>query len=168
MVTARYINPEIHPALTDEDKKKCIDVRIKVFVDEQKYPLETETDDEYDPISAHWLATCQIADTNERVPVGTIRLVPVKNDKQVGKLGRLAVLSDARGLSLGKKLTLTMLEDAKVQGIKSIVLDAQIDKRGFYEKIGFAVEDADKEPYLVDGTPHCKMWMRSIPKEKLI
>ena len=45
MVVARYMNSKIHPALTDEDKKKCIDVRIKVFVDEQKYPLETETNE---------------------------------------------------------------------------------------------------------------------------
>ena len=86
----------------------------------------------------------------------------------MAKLGRLAVLSDARGLSLGKNLVLHMLESVKAQGIKSIVLDAQVDKRGFYEKLGFVVEDADKEPYMVDGTPHCKMWMRSIPKEKLI
>ncbi|KAI9248053.1 acyl-CoA N-acyltransferase [Phascolomyces articulosus] len=162
MVTARYINPEIHRALTDEDKQKCIDVRVKVFVDEQKYPLHTETDDEYDAVSDHWLATCQVADTNERIPIGTIRLVPVKNNTQVGKLGRLAVLSEARGMSLGKKLVLTMLEGAKTQGIKSIVLEAQIEKRGFYEKIGFVVEEGDEEPYPVDGTPHIKMWMRSI------
>ncbi|KAI7855437.1 acyl-CoA N-acyltransferase [Circinella umbellata] len=168
MVTPRYMNLEIRPALTDEDKKKCIDVRIKVFVYEQKCSLETQTDDEYDPISTHWLATCQIADTNERVPVGTIRLVPVKNDQQVARLGRLAVLPDARGLSVGKNLALTMLEGAKAQGIKSIVLDGQVDKRGFYEKVGFVVEDADKEPFIYYDKPHYQMWMRSIPKEKLI
>ena len=42
MVIPRYTNLEIHPALTEEDKQKCIDIRIKVFVHEQKYPLENE------------------------------------------------------------------------------------------------------------------------------
>ncbi|KAG2215335.1 hypothetical protein INT45_011176 [Circinella minor] len=255
MVIPKYTNLEIHPALTEEDKQKCIDIRIKVFVHEQNYPLKSEID-QYDALSQYWLATCESidakervavgtvrlykvnaqvgkvgrmavlsdirgmsvgsklictlreaakaqgvqslllegqvdkrtfyekvgfvvekedevpydvrADTNERVPVGTIRSVPVKNDKQVGRLGRLAVLSDARGLSVGKKLALTMLEGAKTQGIKSIVLDGQVDKRGFYEKVGFVVEDADNEPFIYYDKPHYQMWMRSIPKEKLI
>ena len=45
MVTVRYINPEIHPALTDEDKKTCVDIRVQVFADEQKYPLETQLEE---------------------------------------------------------------------------------------------------------------------------
>ncbi|KAI9489987.1 acyl-CoA N-acyltransferase [Zychaea mexicana] len=160
MVVAQYANPEIRPALTDEDKHKCIDVRVKVFVDEQKYPLESEIDDEYNAIAYNWLATCDVANTKERIPIGTIRLIPGKEG--VAKLGRLAVLSNARGMSLGRKLVLAFLEGAKEQGYKSAVLEAQIDKRIFYEKLGFVVEKGDEEPYPVDGTPHLKMWMRSL------
>ena len=86
----------------------------------------------------------------------------------MGQLGRLAILSDARGLSIGRKLVNTMLEYAKAQGVKSIFLEAQVDKRGFYEKVGFVLEEAHKESYLLVGCPHYKMWMRSIPKQKLI
>ncbi|KAI8144774.1 acyl-CoA N-acyltransferase [Fennellomyces sp. T-0311] len=159
-MVAQYMNPEIHRAVRDEDVQKCLDVRVKVFVDEQKYPLHTETDDHKYPDNVQWLATCERADTKERVPVGVIRLLVKENG--VAKLGRLAVLSDARGMQLGRKLVLAFIEGAKEMGYSSIVLEAQIDKRGFYEKLGFVVEKGDEEPYPVDGTPHVKMWMRSL------
>lgn len=95
------------------------------------------------------------------MPVGTVRLYPVS--ETVGKLGRLAVLSDARGLSLGRKLVQAVIQGAIDRGMTSIVLEAQVDKRGFYEKLGFVVEEGDEEPYPVDGTPHLRMWKRSLP-----
>lgn len=41
-MVVQYTNPEIKAALTENDKKQCLDVRVKVFVDEQKYTLESE------------------------------------------------------------------------------------------------------------------------------
>lgn len=41
-MVVQYSNPEIKAALTENDKKQCLDVRVKVFVDEQKYTLESE------------------------------------------------------------------------------------------------------------------------------
>ncbi|KAI9248052.1 acyl-CoA N-acyltransferase [Phascolomyces articulosus] len=163
MTVPQFVNPEIYLATTKEDLEKCIDVRFKVYTDEQKYPIELQTHSADDVICDHWLTTCQLADgsSKEKIPVGTIRLLQI--DDQVGQLGRLAVLSDARGLQVGKKLVLTMLEGAKAKGIKKIFLEGQVDKRGFYEKMGFVLEEAHKEPYVLAGTPHYKMWMRSIP-----
>ncbi|KAI9263251.1 acyl-CoA N-acyltransferase [Phascolomyces articulosus] len=165
MSTPKYINPEIHPATTKEDKQKCIDVRVKVCTDELKLPIEYQTQNADDAICDHWLATAEEKD-GERVPVGTIRLLRL--NERVGQLGRLAVLSDARGLQLGKKLVYAMLEGAKAHGFKEVYLEAQSDKRAFYEKFGWVVEEADKETFITAGVPHYKMWMRSIPQEKLI
>lgn len=40
----KYSNLKISLLTTPEEKKKALDVRIAVFVTEQKYPLETEVD----------------------------------------------------------------------------------------------------------------------------
>ncbi|KAG0169412.1 hypothetical protein DFQ28_003962 [Apophysomyces sp. BC1034] len=155
---ATYINPEVRLAETAEDKQKCIDVRVRVFVDEQKYPLHTETEDPYDVDCIHWVAICEYR--SMRIPVGTVRMYPVS--PTVGKLGRLAVLQDARGLQLGVKLVQALIKEAHDRGKTAIVLHAQYDKQGFYEKLGFVVEKGDEETFLEDGTPHIRMWNRSI------
>ncbi|CAO3597238.1 unnamed protein product [Absidia cylindrospora] len=143
-------------------------VRIIVFVDEQKYPLYTEVDDEYNDKSDVWIALCDKTmddgKVEQGVPVGTVRLISVS--EKVGKLGRLAVISDARGLSLGKKLVQLVVRDAGTRGMESIIIHAQYDKQGFYEKLGFAVEKGDEETFLEDGTPHICMWHCNVGKNK--
>ncbi|KAF7727878.1 hypothetical protein EC973_006877 [Apophysomyces ossiformis] len=153
-----YSNPIITLAETKEDQEKCMEVRIKVFVDEQRYPLHTETEDPYDVDCIHWLATCEYNDA--RVPVGTVRMYPVS--ERTGKLGRLAVVQDARGLRLGVQLVREVMKEASKRGKTAIMLHAQYDKQGFYEKLGFVVEKGDEGTFLEDGTPHIRMWNRSI------
>ncbi|KAI9248054.1 hypothetical protein BDA99DRAFT_565012 [Phascolomyces articulosus] len=126
MVVPQYTNLHVLPALTEEYRKKCID----------------------------------IPDTKERIPVGTVILYRV-ND-QVGKLGRMVVLSGVRGMSIGRKLVSALQEAAKAQGIKDIYLEGQVNKRGFYQKVGFQVEKEDEEPFPARSTSHYKMWMRSV------
>ncbi|KAI8344190.1 acyl-CoA N-acyltransferase [Chlamydoabsidia padenii] len=159
-----YTNPILKPALTEKDKELAMDVRIKVFVDEQQYPLYTEVDDYYNDKSKVWIALCdKVLDDGtikHQVPVGTIRLIT--KSETVGTLGRLAVLSDARGMALGKKLVQLVLKHAADQGMNAIVIAAQHDKRGFYEKLGFILEQGDEEGFLEDGTLHLRMWHRGI------
>lgn len=116
----------------------------------------------YNNNSDVWLALCdKILDDGTiepGVPVGTVRLIA--ESETVGKLGRLAVISDARGLSLGKKLVQLVIHDAADRGMDSIIIHAQYDKQGFYEKLGFVVEKGDEETFLEDGTPHLRMWHR--------
>lgn len=117
-------------------------------------------DSKYDSVSDHWLLTCENMD-GVRVPVGTVRMYMV--GEKVGKLGRLAVLQDARGLRCGQSLVKTLCQSAHERGLDAIMCEAQVDKRGFYEKLGFVIEKGDEEAYPVDGTPHYKMWKRSLP-----
>jgi predicted GNAT family N-acyltransferase len=76
-------------------------------------------------------------------------------------LGRLAVLSTARGLYIGQKLVKEFIAYCKQNGYTSIVLHAQYPRRGFYEKLGFVIEQGE-EIFQEDGTPHIRMYMRRI------
>lgn len=44
-MVVNYVDPQIKLAESKQEQEQCLQVRIKVFVDEQKYPLETETDE---------------------------------------------------------------------------------------------------------------------------
>ncbi|KAH8552966.1 GNAT family acetyltransferase YjcF [Umbelopsis sp. PMI_123] len=141
-------------AETPEQIQECYNVRIKVFVHEQQIPLELEID-EYDPKCLHWLASAlDTSQEQSRLPLGTIRLYRLPNTS-IGKLGRLAVDLSARGLGLGRKLVETMEEDAKQSGITFIDVHSQVDKRTFYEKLGYHV--VDDEVFVEDGIDHIKM-----------
>ncbi|KAI8056523.1 acyl-CoA N-acyltransferase [Gilbertella persicaria] len=140
----------------------ALKVRIAVFVEEQKYAMEDEIDDQ-DNISLHWVAYADKQNPDgtmeHDVPVGTIRLIP-KPD-QLAKLGRLAVLSDARGLYIGQKLVAHFIQHCQENQFKDIVLHAQYPRRGFYQKLGFVIDEGS-ETFLEDGTPHICMHMRNI------
>ncbi|KAG1471382.1 hypothetical protein G6F56_002151 [Rhizopus delemar] len=158
---SKFSNVRISLLTSAEEKKKALDVRIKVFVNEQQYPLETEID-ELDDDAIHWAA---IADKQQEdgsvdkdVYIGTIRLL--HRDK-IAKLGRLAVLSEARGLYAGQQLVKAFLEYAKSNGYESVVLHSQYPRRGFYAKLGFVVEEGE-EIFDEDGTPHIRMWKRHL------
>ncbi|KAG2185304.1 hypothetical protein INT44_002094 [Umbelopsis vinacea] len=141
-------------AETPEQIQDCYAVRINVFVHEQNIPLDLEID-EYDPKCYHWLATAaNSTQRRSRLPLGTIRLYHVPNTS-IGKLGRLAVDLSARGLGLGRKLVEALEKDALTLGITFIDCHSQIDKRPFYEKLGYHVIDGNI--FVEDGIDHIKM-----------
>lgn len=111
----------------------------------------------------HWAVYCdrnnEDGTTESHIPVGTIRLIPQPD--RIAKLGRLAVLSSARGLYIGQKLVKSFIEYCKENDFNAIVLHSQYPRRGFYEKLGFVIEQGD-EIFDEDGTPHIRMWMRNL------
>ena len=110
------------------DPTDCYAIRYTVFVQEQSVPVELERD-ELDTTAIHLLASDQGA------PVGAARIV-INGD--TGKIGRVCVLTQARGTGLGAALirkALAILRDTP--GITRAALGAQIDALGFYEKLGF-------------------------------
>lgn len=121
---------------------------------------------EYNDTSDVWIAYCEKkrkdGSVEYDVPVGTVRYIDIS--ETVCRLGRLVVLSDARGLSLGKKLVAMVIQEAADRGKTTMFIHAQANKRGFYEKFGFVVEEGDDTIFLVDGDPHYRMWIRDISK----
>lgn len=127
------------------DLNACLAIRLKVFVEEQHVPLEEERD-AYDDTAIHLLASAA------GQAVGTARIL---RDGATGKIGRVAVLPQARGTGLGAALILAALDELRqMPGIERAKLGAQTHAIGFYEKLGFAAYGPE---YLDAGIAHRDM-----------
>jgi predicted GNAT family N-acyltransferase len=120
-------------------------VREEVFVREQGVPPALEYDD-LDPVSDHAVAR----DPAGRA-IGTGRLLPD------GRIGRMAVLADARGQGVGAAILAALMERARARGMNDVLLFAQCHAVPFYARFGFVAEG---ETYLEAGIPHVKMRQR--------
>jgi len=155
-VKAAVPEHEIVIAQTQEERQQCYDVRIAVFVHEQKFPLHTELD-KFDESATHFLLRL----TPSLIPIGTIRTFKVPDSTQYYKLTRLAVLKEYRRFSFGRKLVQAMhdwVRNAAIQagqtGSVQIVAHSQIPVKGFYAKFGYRPEGYEFDE---DGDPHQKM-----------
>jgi len=125
-----------------EDAQK---VRIEVFVIEQNVPVELEWD-EGDEVSTH-----AVAYDEQGQPVATGRLLPD------GHVGRMAVSQSLRGKGIGKQVLIALLEQARQDGHKELVLHAQTHAIPFYERQGLVVEG---EEFIEADMPHHLMRRR--------
>ena len=129
---------------TPEEFDRCFGIRTTVFVEEQEVPLELEMD-EYDAIATHFLLR------DGETPLATARLL----DKHgLAKIGRVAVLKEARGRGLGLLLMQAVIEEAKRRGFTESVLDAQTYAVPFYARLGYVAEG---EEFDDAGIPHFLM-----------
>ncbi|MFN3576276.1 MAG: GNAT family N-acetyltransferase, partial [Tabrizicola sp.] len=127
------------------DIPTCQALRRVVFIEEQGVSEEDELDG-LDGRAIHLLAW------DGECPVGTARLL-VKGS--AGKIGRVCVLPEARGLGLGAALIRSALQElGRMPGVTEACLDAQSHATGFYEKLGFQVEG---DEFLDAGIPHRHM-----------
>lgn len=116
---------------TDPQLKEALDIRMRVFVEEQGVDPALEIDD-YDGVAWHVLARL------DGVPVGTARLVML--DQQRAKIGRVAVLPEHRGQGIASQLIQLLMEYARREGRTQALLDAQLTAMSLYEKLGFTAE----------------------------
>jgi predicted GNAT family N-acyltransferase len=107
--------------------KAALEIRTRVFVEEQQVPAELEYD-EHDSECTHYLATW------DKTNVGTARWR--HTDKGI-KLERFAVLKQFRNKGIGKALVNEVLKDLSNEH-KTIYLNAQVQVIPFYEKLGFS------------------------------
>jgi predicted GNAT family N-acyltransferase len=120
-------------------------IRYLVFQIEQGVDPALEFDDK-EADSQHILAYWQ------GNPVGTARIRML--NPQTGKVERVAVLPEARGLGIGKKLMEKAIEFLKTVNAAEVQINAQEQVRDFYQKLGFEPEGAVFEEA---GIPHVKM-----------
>lgn len=124
----------------------CMDIRLRVFVDEQSVPLAEERD-AFEETARHFLALWR-GDA-----AGTARAL-VKEPGLV-KIGRLAVLPPYRKFGLGAALIRAV--EAEFTGA-NFMLDAQLQALAFYERLGYVAEG----PVFDDaGIPHRAMFKRA-------
>ena len=126
-------------------------VREKVFVDEQKVPRELEWD-EWDERCDHAVA----CDSGGRA-IGTARLAPD------GRLGRMAVLRECRGLGVGAALLEALLGRARERSLSRVTLHAQTHAAGFYRRFGFSERGGE---FLEADIPHFEMTIELSPAPK--
>ena len=119
-------------------------VRVLVFVEEQGFVDEF---DEIDAVATHFVAY------DGDHPVGTCRLF-WDDIKKRYTVGRLAVVKEYRGRSLGRQLLASAEEETKKLGGEALYLHAQCRAEGFYQKAGYT-SFGPVEPE--EGCPH--IWM---------
>ncbi|MGL4624707.1 MAG: GNAT family N-acetyltransferase [Culicoidibacterales bacterium] len=130
---------------TDQEKSQlAFQVRDLVFTQEQGYPSEIDID-EYDVNAWHVIIT------EDDYPLATARLIEVHGKY---KIGRVAVVKEARKRGLGLQVMQALIEKAQMLGIDKIVLHSQTHAQGFYEHLGF---EAIGDVFLEDGQPHIAM-----------
>ena len=126
----------------------CFDIRHRVFVEEQKVPVELEVD-EHDSTGAH-----HFLGRVDGEPVATSRVCVLGN---TAKIQRVAVLKNYRGVGLGRELMQFMMDFIQTRGLASIIaLDAQVYAIDFYKDLGFVVEGDEFDDA---GIPHIRMVM---------
>jgi len=131
---------------TEEELKRVFELRREVFIEEQSVPVELELDED-DKRAIHF-----IVQTPEAV-VGTCRLLLV-NDS-LAKVQRMAIKKEYRSKGVGSRLLSEVMDFAKQEGLKELLLHAQTHAVDFYKNNGFNVlsDDIIEEA----GIAHLKM-----------
>jgi predicted GNAT family N-acyltransferase len=132
---------------SEEEYQYCLDIRRRVFIEEQNVPEKLEID------GLEQVATHVLAYDEEGKPVATGRLLPYGDG--VGKMQRIAVLKEARSGGYGRLIMAKLEEIGREQGCGSFMLEAQIHAEKFYDKLGYVT--VSPEPFLEAGIWHVKM-----------
>lgn len=125
--------------------KEAKAIREEVFVKEQGFANEF---DEIDDRSWHLVLYL------DQTPIATGRVYEV--DPETYQIGRICVRKPFRGQSVGTYVVKFLCNKAISLGARKAVLLAQLDKQGFYYRIGFR-PDPNGEVIMDEGVPHIKM-----------
>ncbi|MFY9512685.1 MAG: YbgC/FadM family acyl-CoA thioesterase [Rubrivivax sp.] len=121
-------------------------IRKAVFVDEQKIPAELEGD------TADATAVHAVAFNRFGLAVATGRWVEA--GPGVAKIGRMAVLPTLRGSGVGSAVLQALMQSARAQGRRAVLLHAQASAVPFYLRAGYVAEGA---PFEEAGIAHQTM-----------
>ena len=123
---------------------EAINIRTKVFVEEQGFKEEFDT---IDKIAEHLIL---FVDDN---PIGTCRYYK-KDDSYY--FGRLAILKEYRNKNYGGLLLKEAINKLKKENAHKVILNSQLSAKDFYIKHGFLQEG---EVFYEEGCPHIKMYL---------
>lgn len=140
---------QVVPVKWNSPQAKLIqEIRLQVFVAEQGF-LREEEFDRFDELAYHVLAL-----NAEGKACGTGRLYEDFLHHDSARIGRMAVLPEARRTGCGRAILLHLIEHAKALGFRRIVLSAQEQAIGFYQRMGFTPTG----PHYLDAhVPHQDM-----------
>ena len=135
---------EVRVARSPSEVDEALELRKRVFVDEQGVTIEADQDGR-DGEALHLVAV-----DDGRI-TGTCRLV---FDDGLARLGRMAVEPDQRGRGIGAAILAVAEDEARRAGARRIRLHAQTAARSLYERGGFVIQG---EEFMEEGIPHLTM-----------
>ena len=109
-------------------------VRFRVFVGEQKVPMEEELD-EIDASATHAIVVLNRAGQEGEV-VATGRVF-YRDEDTAARIGRMAVDIEYRRQGIGGRLLRFLEEEAAAQGVTTYILNAQVYIKHFYAAHGY-------------------------------
>lgn len=128
----------LRTASTDAERAAAMAIRRAVFVEEQQIPIAEEFDDR-DAEAEHLLVV-----DDDGTPVATCRVFADDGRGDgTARLGRLAVLPQARRRGLASRMIAVCEERARAAGATQMVLDAQISAMPLYERSGYTARGED-------------------------
>lgn len=138
---------EVRAARDRSEVDQALALREQVFCVEQGVPLAADQDGLDD-------RAIQVVAVEAGRVIGTCRVL-VEGD--VGRLGRMAVESAARGRGLGAAILAAAEQSAREAGAREMRLHAQRYIEDMYEAAGYAPYG---EPFVDEGIPHVAMEKR--------
>ena len=135
---------------TKEELTLGFALRIKVFVEEQKVPIELELDEKDNSEN-----TVHVGFFDNNKLIGVARLIDL--DKDVIHIGRVVIDKEYRGQGIGRELIIGC-ENIAQQILKRkiiIELSAQIQAENFYKSLGY--NRFNNKIYLDAGIEHVDM-----------
>ena len=133
---------------TNEDMEHTLDIRRKVFVEEQCVP-EAEEFDGNEEEAYHFIAFYG------KNPAGCAR---IRSNGEQAKIERLAVRYKYRNRGVGSSLMRFMLDHLINRSAGSVHLHSQVKATGFYSRFGF-FQRGDK--FMDAGIEHVDMVLSS-------
>ena len=135
---------------TKEELNLGFALRIKVFVEEQKVPVELELDEKDNSEN-----TVHIGYFNDNKLIGVARIIDLNRD--VVHIGRVAIDKNYRGKGIGRELIIGCENIAKQILKKEVIIElsSQIQAEKFYESLGY--NRVNDTIYLDAGIEHVDM-----------
>ena len=120
-------------------------IRAAVFIDEQGFTDDVDEMDDY--------ATHAVLYKEDR-PVAACRFFEIPEGKGRFRIGHIAVMKEYRKRGYGSTLVSLVESEIKERGGEELVLHAQCQAAGFYEKLGYCCS-GEIEP----GERFSHVWM---------
>jgi len=146
---------ELHPSRIEtlEELADALEIRRRVFIDEQHVP-EDEEIDRFDGDPTTTDDAIHVLVSLDGVPVGTGRLLLDDPPEERAHVGRVAVLAEHRRTGAGRAVMEWLQDEARRLGRPGITLSAQLHAIPFYERLGYV---ARGDVFLDAGIEH--RWM---------
>ena len=133
--------PVVLKALWADDGDTLMQLRNRVFVEEQKVSAALDVDGK-DSECQHVKAIV------DGLIIGTGRLLPN------GFIGRMCVLAEYRNRNIGTMMLENLVQQALDRGHQKVLLNAQSYIIPFYQKYGFRI---DSDEFIEADIPHRRM-----------